>query len=76
MKTTRGHAEVSELRTLIGLDGTRPPMRKRWSHGIRGDEKKRSLSWSKFTGKHKGAKEEVETPERVDEEDLNKGPGH
>ena len=39
MKTTRGHAEVSEIRNLIGLDSTRPPARRRWSHDVKGEEK-------------------------------------
>ncbi|KAF2851700.1 hypothetical protein T440DRAFT_56449 [Plenodomus tracheiphilus IPT5] len=75
MKTTRGHAEVSELRQLIGLDGTRPPLRKRWSHGIKENnvERKRSLSWGRLRSKSKGVKDRdanrKTTPERVEEED-------
>ncbi|CAO2652076.1 Nn.00g003590.m01.CDS01 [Neocucurbitaria sp. VM-36] len=78
MKTTRGHAEVSELRGLLGLDGTRPPLRKRWSHGIKGQdkEKRRSMSWGRLRSKSKGTKDKtasgVTTPERVEEEDPKK----
>lgn len=78
MKNTRGHAEVSELRSLIGLDGTRPPLRKRWSHGIKDDtkDKRRSLSWGRLRSKSKGTKDidttRKSTPERVDEEDPKK----
>ncbi|KAH7355994.1 AhpC/TSA antioxidant enzyme-domain-containing protein [Pyrenochaeta sp. MPI-SDFR-AT-0127] len=78
MRTTRGHAEVSELRGLLGLDGTRPPLRKRWSHGIKGQdkEKRRSLSWGRLRSKSKGTKDRsasgVDTPEMVEEEDPKK----
>jgi hypothetical protein len=76
MKTTRGHAEVSDIRLLIGLDGTRPPLRKRWSHGIKGDtkEKRRSVSWGRLRSKSRGLKDRdgsgTSTPERVEEEDA------
>jgi hypothetical protein len=78
MKTTRGHAEVSELRTLLGLDGTRPPMRKRWSHSVKQakQENRRSMSWGRLRSKSKSAKDKEKsgstTPERVDEEDPSK----
>lgn len=74
MKTTRGHAEVSELRTLIGLDGSRPPLRKRWSHGIKENntEKRRSISWGRLRSLSKGVRDRdasrKTTPERVEEE--------
>lgn len=75
MKTTRGHAEVSELRGLIGLDETRPPLRKRWSHGVKAPatDKRRSMSWGRLRSKSKGMKDRdstrKSTPERVEEED-------
>jgi hypothetical protein len=47
MRNTRDHAEVPDLRRLLGLDDTKPPMRQRWSHGIKGTG--RSGSW----GRHK-----------------------
>ncbi|KAL6711478.1 hypothetical protein ACN47E_004412 [Coniothyrium glycines] len=78
MKTTRGHAEVTELRNLIGLDGSRPPLRKRWSHGIKTEskDKRRSLSWGRLGSKSKGVKDDDKTrkssPERVEEEDPKK----
>lgn len=78
MKNTRGHAEVSEIRSLIGLDGTRPPLRKRWSHSIKEDskDKRRSLSWGRLRSRSKGVKDsngtEKSTPERVEEEDAKK----
>lgn len=81
MRTTRGHMEVEEIRALLGLDGTRPPMRKRWSHGIKQEGTKRSLSWGRLRSKSKGGKDELgglargrpsksgsATPERVEEE--------
>lgn len=60
MRTTRGHCEVEEIRALVGLDGTRPPMRKRWSHGIKQPQdhgQRRSLSWGRLRSKSKGAKD-------------------
>lgn len=84
MKSTRDHAEVSDIRDLLGLDGTRPPMRKRWSHGIKqAKPERRSMSWGKFSSKSRSAKggsstkessREI-TPEKVDkveEEDPKK----
>lgn len=46
MRNTRDHAEVLELRALIGLDDSRPPMRKTWSSNIM-DLKRRSSSWGR-----------------------------
>lgn len=59
MKTTRGHAEVSEIRQLLGLDDSRPPMRKRWSHGIKMEKQqnRRSMSWGRLRSRSKGGKE-------------------
>ena len=81
MKTTRGHAEVSELRSLLGLDDSRPPMRKRWSHGIKHNKQqdRRSMSWGRLRSKSRSAKDPEKTgsrtPERVEEEDPGKVPG-
>ncbi|KAF9692748.1 hypothetical protein EKO04_009094 [Ascochyta lentis] len=78
MKTTRGHAEVSDIRTLLGLDDRRPPMRKRWSHSIKQEKQqnRRSMSWGRLRSKSRGAKEAQKsgsaTPERVEEEDPSK----
>ncbi|KAF2026459.1 hypothetical protein EK21DRAFT_115809 [Setomelanomma holmii] len=79
MKNTRDHAEVVDLRNLLGLDGTRPPMRKRWSHGIKETNPgRRSLSWGRLRSKSKGAKDperdntRKSTPEKVEEEDPKK----
>lgn len=78
MKTTRGHCEVDEIRKLVGLDDTRPPMRKRWSHNVKKDKDKgaqrRSMSWGRLRSKSKGAKDGLSgsvTPERVVEEEQN-----
>ncbi|KAF1359624.1 hypothetical protein EJ07DRAFT_118945 [Lizonia empirigonia] len=78
MKTTRGHAEVSEIRTLLGLDDRRPPMRKRWSHSIKQDKQQngRSMSWGRLRSKSKGMKDLQNsgstTPERLADEDPSK----
>ncbi|KAJ4370083.1 hypothetical protein N0V86_008818 [Didymella sp. IMI 355093] len=78
MKTTRGHAEVSDVRNLLGLDDRRPPMRKRWSHSIKKEKQqnRRSMSWGRLRSKSKGMKDLEKsgstTPERVDEEDPSR----
>ncbi|RMZ70358.1 TSA antioxidant enzyme-domain-containing [Pyrenophora seminiperda CCB06] len=78
MKTTRGHAEVSELRNLIGLDGTRPPVRRKWSHHVKGQDKdrKRAMSWGLFRSKSKSTRDSstegsrgVTPPEKIAEEE-------
>jgi len=76
MKTTRDHMEVSEIRGLIGLDGTRPPPRKRWSHGIKEKDpaRRRSTSWGLVRSLSKGVKHRDGrgrvTAESVEEEDA------
>ncbi len=75
MKTTRDHAEVTEIRKLLGMDGTRPPMRTKWSHDVREPpkdrENRRSMSWGKFISKAKGGKDGngETTPEKLEEEE-------
>ncbi|OCK84977.1 hypothetical protein K432DRAFT_378041 [Lepidopterella palustris CBS 459.81] len=69
MRNTRDHAEVTELRKILGLDDSKPPMRKRWSHGIR-DLGKRSGSWKNKEGKEgkrSGSVPRAEVPEKLDE---------
>jgi hypothetical protein len=68
MRTTRDHCEVEEVRGLLGLDDQRPPMRKRWSHGIK--EVNRSSSWGKGRLRSKSRAKEGAVPEgTVPEED-------
>jgi hypothetical protein len=59
MRNTRDHAEIEDLRRVIGLDDQKPPMRKRWSHKV--DDKKegrmRSKSWGRARSKSKSKKE-------------------
>ena len=77
MKTTRGHAEVGEIRQLLGLDDRRPPMRKRWSHGIKVEKDKqnrRSLSWGRLRSKSKGAKELEKSGSTTPVEEEEVGP--
>ncbi|KAF2710239.1 hypothetical protein K504DRAFT_466657 [Pleomassaria siparia CBS 279.74] len=82
MRNTRDHAEVEVIRGVIGLDVQKPPMRKRWSHGIKEEKENggrlRSASWGRKMGrsKSKAAKENKEgslgtrasTPEHLIEE--------
>ncbi|KAH8722596.1 AhpC/TSA antioxidant enzyme-domain-containing protein [Phaeosphaeriaceae sp. PMI808] len=73
MRTTRDHTEVDELRNLLGLDGMRPPMRKRWSHGIKETkQERRSLSWGRLRSKSKGAKEHEIKPVKERESERSK----
>ncbi|KAF2126719.1 hypothetical protein P153DRAFT_368781 [Dothidotthia symphoricarpi CBS 119687] len=86
MRNTRDHVEVHELRGLLGLDGTRPPLRKRWSHGVKHLEGgRRSSSWGRrLRSKSKGAKEGnagaslrtsgKTTPERLSQEHAGTTP--
>lgn len=75
MRNTRDHAEVTDLRRRIGLDETKPPLRKRWSHGIKsGKARDRSLSWGRgrLRSKSRGKRESHEDDRTLDErtEDL------
>ena len=75
MRNTRDHAEIPDLRRKIGLEDAKPPMRKRWSHGIKElkSGKPRSASWGRARSKSKGTKESsvgTKTPEER-EEDMN-----
>lgn len=63
MRHTRDHAEVSELRKVLGLDQKIIPVRKTWSHGIKEPGKKRSPSWGRIRSKSKGAKDGKESKE-------------
>jgi len=69
MRNTRDHAEIEEIRQVLGLDDTKPPMRKRWSHGIKEESGKRSASWGRARSKSKAKKEglEVATAEDIKE---------
>jgi hypothetical protein len=79
MRNTRDHAEIEELRQIIGLDDKKPPIRKRWSHKV--EEKKegrvRSKSWGRMRSKSKSKAENGKegsltgstTPEEVREEE-------
>jgi hypothetical protein len=73
MRTTRGHAEVGDVRSLLGLDGARPPPRRTWSHDVKaGKTQRRSLSWGRLRSMSKGGKDGKGsgkvTPEKVEEE--------
>lgn len=49
MRNTRDHAEVSELRAVLGLDGERPPIRsnsKTWVSGLGRAFSNKRQSWS------------------------------
>ncbi|KAL8817719.1 MAG: hypothetical protein Q9191_008091 [Dirinaria sp. TL-2023a] len=45
MRNTRDHAEFSVLKTELGYNGERPPVRKRWSTGLVRSLSNRRLSW-------------------------------
>jgi hypothetical protein len=79
MRNTRDHSEIGELRNLLGLDGTRPPMRKRWSHNIKQTKPdRRSMSWGRLRSKSRSTKDKERdnsgkvTPEKLEEEDPKK----
>ncbi|ORY08988.1 AhpC/TSA antioxidant enzyme-domain-containing protein [Clohesyomyces aquaticus] len=75
MRNTRDHAEIVDLRRRLGLDETKPPMRKRWSHGIKEMGKggrERSSSWGKVRvrSKNRGLKGEDGLKEKREEEEM------
>ena len=47
MRNTRDHAEVPEIRTVLGLDGDRRIVRKRWTTGLGRALSNRRQSWSR-----------------------------
>lgn len=55
MRNTRDHAEIPQLRKVLGLDDTRPPVRKTWSSGVGRALSHRRQSWSRSrSGTRKG----------------------
>jgi hypothetical protein len=78
MKTTRGHTEVTAIRDLIGLDATRPPVRRKWSHDVKtpNKDKRRSIgaTWGKFKSQRRATRDfsrgtsKQSTPEMVEED--------
>lgn len=80
MRNTRDHAEITELREVLGLEEKTAPMRKRWSHGVKmmrekEREKARSTSWGRARSKSKGVedKEGSKTPDFSGEDVSEKG---
>lgn len=69
MRNTRDHAEVSELKVVLGLDGERPPMRnnsKTWVSGLGRASSNKRHSWS---GSSSGSrKESTAEPEKAIED--------
>jgi hypothetical protein len=58
MRNTRDHAEVEQLREVLGLEVAKLPQRKRWSHGVKeGKARSRSSSWGRLRSLSKGAKD-------------------
>jgi hypothetical protein len=71
MRNTRDHASVEEIRRVVGLSDVKPPMRKRWSHGIKEMKSdKRSASWGRMRSKSRGAKDGTNKAPEEKEEDL------
>ncbi|KAF2122693.1 AhpC/TSA antioxidant enzyme-domain-containing protein [Lophiotrema nucula] len=69
MRNTRDHCEVTDVRRMLGLDDARPPMRKRWSHGIKQVKaRNRSRSWGlRSRSRSKTAKDERELVKETEE---------
>lgn len=59
MRNTRDHAEITELRTVLGLGEERTPIRKRWSTGIK-ELSRRSGSWGRREKKERIPEEKGE----------------
>lgn len=63
MKNTRDHAEFAVLKTELGYDGARPPVRKRWSTGLVRSLSNRRQSWSR--SRERGDRDEKPRPMSV-----------
>ncbi|MCJ1474402.1 hypothetical protein MMC13_003060 [Lambiella insularis] len=74
MSTTRDHAEVPGIRRLLGLDGARVPLRKRWSSlGGAGLVRKLSLSRSRERSGSRSRKRSSMVISSKDGRDSNEG---
>ena len=51
MRNTRDHAEIPALRNVLGLDATRPPLRKTWTSGVGRALSNRRRSWSRSSSR-------------------------
>jgi hypothetical protein len=67
MRNTRDHAEIPELRMVLGLDDARPPMRKRWSSIKELGKRSRSNSWGRSRSRS-NARDKVEKRESTEME--------
>ncbi|KAL8744194.1 MAG: hypothetical protein Q9190_003541 [Brigantiaea leucoxantha] len=75
MKNTRDHAEIPEVRIMLGLEGARPPLRKTFSSGIRRSSSQlgrrlseKRQSWSRSRERNGKASPEGSVMEKVKEE--------
>ena len=57
MKNTRDHAEIPELRKVLGLDGERPPMRETWTTSVGKALSHRRQNWSRSRSRTRPGKE-------------------
>lgn len=75
MRHTRDHAEITQVKELLGLEKTKGPLRKRWSHSVKTLKEQgrtRSSSWGRVRSKSKGPKDKEgsKTPEKVEESNV------
>ena len=68
MKNTRDHAEFSELRSELGYDGEKPPVRRRWSQGLVRSLSNRRQSWSRSKDRGSKSSPPSSVMEKVQEE--------
>ena len=79
MKNTRDHAEIPELRKVIGLDGEAPPTR-RWSTNLKRSLSNRRQSWSRSRSRTRKDSPQKDSPggsvmEKVKEDKCGEADG-
>ena len=77
MRNTRDHAEIPELRKVLGLDDTIPPMRKTWTSSVGRALSNRRQSWSRSSSRIRrgGGSQEGSVMDEVTEDEYTKTNG-
>lgn len=73
MRNTRDHAEVAEIRRVLGLDGGRPITRRRWTTGLGRALSHRRQSWSRSRSGTRKSSPAARVMEKVAEEQGQAG---
>ena len=70
MRNTRDHTEIPMLRNVLGLDDTKPPMRKTWTSSVGRALSNRRQSWSRSSSgtRKSGGSQEGSVMDKVTED--------